>query len=139
MPSLWMGTNENDWDNYAKWLSLGLSNWLEKPRRAIVELNGTSSDLVIIGVHLTDDPKRKYFKNNDNNDIDQILPKIWALLPQGMPGNFQLIPDLRVFIDDVLYIVKPRKRRFWLGSTALADADAIASDLLAMEGKSTTL
>ncbi|MCU7967117.1 MAG: hypothetical protein KZQ74_07975 [gamma proteobacterium symbiont of Bathyaustriella thionipta] len=56
-------------------------------------------------------------------------------MPKDLPGNFQLIPDLRIFIDDILYIVKPRKRRFWLGSTALADADAIASDLLAQAGK----
>ena len=133
IPSLWENTNRQDWRYYSKWLSLGLSEWLEKPRRAVVELNGASADLVIIGIHLTEDPKRRYFRNSDSISIDQLLPKVWNLLPQGMPGNFQLIPDLRVFIDDVLYIVKPRKRRFWLGSTALADADAIASDLLAMK------
>lgn len=130
IPSLWKDTNENDWKDYSENLSSALTNWIEKPYRAVTELVGTSSDLVVIGVHLTRNAKKKSFSPNRANDIDHILPQIWAALPQILPGNFQLIPDLRIFIDDVLYLVKPRKRRFWLGSTALADADAIAADLL---------
>jgi hypothetical protein len=48
---------------------------------------------------------------------------------QPIAGNFQLMPDLRLYIDKDLYLVKPMQRRFWLRSTALADADAIAEDL----------
>lgn len=130
MPSLWKDTTESDWQNYAHYLSLGLANWINKPYRAITDLIGSSSDLVVIGVRLTDNKNAKNFTDNRELDIDQILPKIWKSMPQQLPGNFQLIPDLRIFIDDVLYLVKPRKRRFWLGSTALADADAIAAELL---------
>ena len=130
IPSLWKETTENDWSNYACQLSAALSGWIEEPYRAIVELSGVSADLVVIGVRLVDDPGVKCFSRGQDNDIGRILPKIWKALPRHLPGNFQLIPDLRIFIDDVLYLVKPRKRRFWLGSTALADADAIAADLL---------
>ncbi|MBT3011758.1 MAG: N-6 DNA methylase [Candidatus Thiodiazotropha sp. (ex Lucina aurantia)] len=132
MPSLWKDTTENDWNNYAHHLSSGLSNWINKPYHAITELTGSSSDLVVLGVRLSDNPDAKIFSNNRGADIDQILPLIWKSMPEQLPGNFQLIPDLRIFIDDVLYLVKPRKRRFWLGSTALADADAIAADLLGL-------
>jgi len=130
MPSLWKDTTEMDWTNYARHLSSGLSNWLNKPYRAVTELIGFSSDLVVLGVRLVDDSNAKTFSYARETSIDQILPKIWEALPKQLPGNFQLIPDLRIFIDDVLYLVKPRKKRFWLGSTALADADAIAADLL---------
>jgi hypothetical protein len=130
-PSLWIDTSEKDWKFYAEHLSTSLTNnWLEKPYRAVVELVGASLDLVVIGVHLTDNPDTEYFAIKQVSDIDKILPKIWNNMPQNLSGNFQLIPDLRIFIEDVLYIVKPRKKRFWLGSTALADADAIAADLL---------
>ncbi|MEW8026296.1 MAG: N-6 DNA methylase [Candidatus Thiodiazotropha sp.] len=132
MPSLWKDTTESDWKNYAYHLSSGLSNWINKPYRATTDLTGSSSDLVVLGVRLTDNPDAHTFSNNREADIDQILPLIWKSMPEQLPGNFQLIPDLRIFIDDVLYLVKPRKRRFWLGSTALADADAIAADLLGL-------
>ncbi|NKC16449.1 MAG: N-6 DNA methylase [Gammaproteobacteria bacterium] len=134
IPTLWKDANEQDWSFYAKWLVQSLCHWLEKPYQAVVELVGTSPDLVVIGVQLSNDKNKKYFNNNQTNDMDAVLTKIWDALPQHMPGNFQLIPDLRVFIDDVLYLVKPRKKRFWLGSTALADADAIAADLLTQAG-----
>jgi len=130
IPSLWKETTESDWGIYACRLSAALSGWIEAPYRAVVKLAGVSADLVVIGVHLVDDPDVKCFSQAPNNDIGRILPEIWRALPRHLPGNFQLIPDLRIFIDDVLYLVKPRKRRFWLGSAALADADAIASDLL---------
>ncbi|MCU7940761.1 MAG: hypothetical protein KZQ64_04725 [gamma proteobacterium symbiont of Bathyaustriella thionipta] len=73
-PSLWKDTYESDWEHYSKWFSFGLNNWLEKSYHAVVELIGSSPDLVVVGIHLTDDSKRKYFENNRNtNGIDQIL------------------------------------------------------------------
>ena len=39
------------------------------------------------------------------------------------------MPDLRVFVGNCLYLIKPMQTRFWLRSTALADADGIALDL----------
>lgn len=130
LPSLWHDTTEHDWKEYATHLSTGLSNWLNEPYHAVSQLVGFSPDLVVLGVHLVDNSDTPIFSHNQDNSIDQILHKFWQALPTGLPGNFQLIPDLRIFIDDVLYLVKPRKRRFWLGSTALADADAIAAELL---------
>jgi hypothetical protein len=50
-----------------------------------------------------------------------------------MSRNITLQPDLKVFIEDALYIVKPRSMRYWLRSTALNDADEIAGDLLTLQ------
>jgi len=133
-PSLWADTKEEDWEYYSKCLTFSLDSWLEKPFRATSNLVGVSADLVVIGVHLTDDPDKPSFLKNKKQSSSDILSQIWRSLPKEMPGNFQMIPDLRIFIDDVLYIVKPRKKRFWLGAAALADADAIASDLLSQKG-----
>tara|TARA_R110001592_G_scaffold319724_4_gene597507 strand:- start:782 stop:3844 length:3063 start_codon:yes stop_codon:yes gene_type:complete len=134
LPILWRNTTEMEWQFYAESLSAALGSWINKPFRAVTEFVGASQDLVVLGVHLTDSINRPSFSVSKNTDIDNVLSKIWHSLPAELPGNFQLIPDLRVFIDDVLYIVKPRKKRFWLGSTALADADAIASDLISQKG-----
>ncbi len=130
LPSLWKDTTEPDWRSYACHLSSRFSDWLSQPYRAVTEFFGSSSDLVVLGIRLVDDPDTEIFSYSPKKSIDHILPQIWGAMPEQLPGNFQLIPDLRIFIDDVLYLVKPRKKRFWLGSTALADADAIAGDLL---------
>jgi hypothetical protein len=56
-----------------------------------------------------------------------------AALPMTMSRNVALQPDLKVFIEDALYIVKSRSMRYWLRSTALNDADEIADDLLTLQ------
>ena len=55
-----------------------------------------------------------------------------ARLPSG---NFQSMPDFRVFVDRDLFLVKPVGKRFWLRSAALADANAITLDLPAAAGQ----
>ena len=65
--------------------------------------------------------------------LEQALRRVMAALPMTMSRNVTLQPDLKVFIEDALYIVKPRSMRYWLRSTALNDADEIAGDLLTLQ------
>jgi hypothetical protein len=57
------------------------------------------------------------------DSLAEVLSAISEHIRQPLDGNFQLVPDLRIFVG------KPMQQRFWLKSTALADADAIAMDL----------
>ncbi|MGB3272181.1 MAG: hypothetical protein WBA66_04725 [Xanthobacteraceae bacterium] len=50
---------------------------------------------------------------------------------EALPGNVQLVPDLRFVIGLDLYLVKPMQVRHWLRATALADAEQIAAELSA--------
>jgi hypothetical protein len=52
-------------------------------------------------------------------------------MPIRLPGNVQLTPDLRFVIGRDIYLVKPMQVRYWLRSTALADAEGIAVELSA--------
>jgi hypothetical protein len=70
--------------------------------------------------------------------LEQALRRVMAALPMTMSRNITLQPDLKVFIDDALYVVKPRSMRYWLRSTALNDADEIAGDLLILQAPSPT-
>ena len=65
--------------------------------------------------------------------LEQALRRVMAALPMTMSRNVTLQPDLKVFIEDALYVVKPRSMRYWLRSTALNDADEIAGDLLTLQ------
>lgn len=127
-PPLWDISNQSDWELYSKMMSHRLSQWIEKPYKTAIRVEGVSQDLVIISVHLTDQENITEFSYERNN-IHTVLLRIWKALPRDISRNFQLIPDLKIFIDDILYIIKPRTKRFWLATTALADADAIASEL----------
>jgi hypothetical protein len=64
-------------------------------------------------------------------ELEGAVRRIMAQLPLAMSRNLELHPDLKVFIDDSLYLAKPLSTRYWLPSTALNDADEIAADLLA--------
>jgi hypothetical protein len=64
-------------------------------------------------------------------DVDHLLKEIGTSLPSPLPGNFQVVPDLRFVIGGAMYLVKPMQLRHWLRSTALADAEQIAADFSA--------
>jgi hypothetical protein len=62
--------------------------------------------------------------------LDDVLGRVMRHLPVSLSRNFELQPDLKIFIDDALYFVKPRNRRQWLRGAALNDADEVIGDLL---------
>ncbi|KUJ74385.1 hypothetical protein AVO42_02955 [Thiomicrospira sp. XS5] len=133
IPPLWSTTNTEDWERYSKWLTFGLSKWIGQPKKVSIALEGYSSDLVILKAQLLNTNEPASF-SNENNKLTDALSKVWETLPKDVSRNFQLIPDIKIFVNDALYIVKPRKRRFWLTTSALADADSIASTLYLKKG-----
>jgi hypothetical protein len=64
-------------------------------------------------------------------EFDEFLQQISPTLRVSLPGNVQLVPDLRFVIGHDMYLVKPMQLRHWLRSTALADAEQIAADFSA--------
>ena len=81
--------------------------------------------------------KRQLYQENTAADFDQFLRSVATNLPYQLPGNVQLVPDLRIVIGNDMYLVKPMQVRHWLRSTALADAEGIAAELSAMVARAT--
>ena len=69
------------------------------------------------------------YAEDDDAPVGAALSRLGEHIYLPLPGNFQSMPDFRVFIDRDLFLVKPIGERFWLRSAALADASAIALDL----------
>ena len=69
------------------------------------------------------------YAEDDDAPVGAALSRLGEHIYLPLPGNFQSMPDFRVFIDRDLFLVKPIGKRFWLRSAALADASAIALDL----------
>ena len=126
---LWRTVDRHDRKSYAEALVLSLSPWFDERAAVNVVLEARNDDLALLRLRLVDRAARQQYHEEDDQDIGQALRRLAEHLDIRLPGNFQLMPDFRLFASDSLYLVKPLQRRFWLRSTAIADADAVAADL----------
>ena len=106
-----------------------MAEWFDPDCTIGIRLEARNADLAILRLTLEDGRKRAEYAEEDNGFVGTVLARLSEHIHQPLPGNFQLMPDFRIFVANHLYLVKPARRRFWLRSTALADADAIALDL----------
>ena len=124
-PKLWGAPDKLQREQYALTLTSSLVNWFEVSEIS-ARLVARSADLAILRLHLGN--QEKYFED-ETSKLRDIIERLSAHIQRPLDGNFQLMPDFRVFVGNYLYLIKPMQTRFWLRSTALADADGIALDL----------
>ena len=101
----------------------------------VVDMERLHDDLAILRLSLRDQPSAFVYSEDDDGRVGAVLSRLGEHIHQPLPGNFQSMPDFRVFIDRDLFLVKPIMKRFWLRSAALADASAIALDLHGFTGR----
>ena len=128
-PKLWHAPTEAERHQYAASLIGSVGDWLEPGAQLRASLEARNADLGVLRLSLSGGDDEKTYTEESNAMVGDTLSKIMQHIHQPIGGNFQLMPDLKLFIGKDLYLVKPMQRRFWLQSTALADADAIAGDL----------
>ena len=130
-PDLWKSTSSIERAAYANQLTKSLDGWLIDGHSISTQLVSSNNDFGILGLKLcreADIGSEVYVENNDAS-FSEALGSISSALNRPLAQNFQTVPDLRIFVGDILYLIKPMQRRFWLKSSALADADSIASDI----------
>lgn len=125
-PDLWQVPDAAQRALYAHTLSVSLSCWFQGQNRLGTRLMARSADLAILRLRLNG---HEDYAEEQQGDLSTVLGHLSEHIHQPLDGNFQLMPDLRVFVGGCLYLIKPMQLRFWLRSTALADADGIALDL----------
>lgn len=128
-PELWKAPTEPERREYAATLMRSVDDWLQTGSHLHASLEAKNADLGVLRLTLNGTVQQPAYVEEDGALLSDVLSRIAQNIHQPMAGNFQLLPDLRVFIDKNLYLVKPMQRRFWLRSAALSDADAIAADL----------
>lgn len=124
-PKLWDAPDQPQRAQYAQTLAISLGEWF-RGQGVDTRLIARSADLAILRVRLGG---QEGYSEDESSEVGAVLAELSSHIHQPLDGNFQLMPDLRVFMGDCLYLIKPMQRRFWLRSTALADADEIALDL----------
>lgn len=136
VPAIWKTTTETERKTYATALVQALGSWFRGDQTVNVRLEAHNTDLAILRLALTSKKDAASYREIDNPAVRDLLSRLFANIHQRLPGNFQLMPDFRIFEGNDLYLVKPMQRRFWLRSSALADASAIALDLQDYAGSS---
>jgi hypothetical protein len=128
-PEIWKAPARSERKQYADTLSRSIGDWIKGGRNVDVQLEACSADLGVLRVALDGAGEAASYDEESRTPLEKALGRVFKHVQQPLDGNFQLMPDLRVFVGKNLYLIKPMQRRFWLKSTALADADAIAMDL----------
>ena len=132
-PALWRSSTRDDRREYARTLAGALADWIDGSiGTRLVARNG---DLAILRLSLQDGPGAFDYAEDDDESVAAALSQLAEHVHEPLPGNFQALPDFRVFAGRDLFLVKPAGKRFWLRSAALADTIAIALDLHAVGGR----
>ena len=128
-PAIWKAADLCDRKAYAITLVHSMAEWFDRNCAIGVKLEARNNDLAILRLTLEEKQESVEYTENSGQSVGEVLGSLFEHIHQPLPGNFQLMPDFRIFVGNNLYLVKPSLKRFWLKSTALADADSIALDL----------
>ena len=124
---IWAAASPGQREAYAAMLCVALAPHFRAPVSA--SLAARATDVAVLKLTIGDAVAP--YAESTSSDFNEFLASITAKLSMEMPGNVQLIPDLRIVDGRDMYLVKPAAVRHWLRSTALADAEQIAAELTA--------
>ena len=127
-PDTWKPASRNDREAYATSLVGSLSQWFDEDCGISAMLEAKNSDLGLLHLRIGEGSGLEY-REREGRGVGEALGALGDKLDIPLPGNFQLVPDFRLFDGKSLYLVKPLQRRFWLRSTGIADADRLAVEL----------
>lgn len=128
-PAIWKPVQESERQVYAETLVGALSAWFGSDNSINVRLEACNADLAVLRLTLGNQNVGSAYMERQQAAVREVLGRLFENVHERIPGNFQLMPDFRLFDGDDLYLIKPMQKRFWLRSSALADAGAIALDL----------
>ena len=105
-PDIWKPANKSERKAYAATLVRSIAKWFERDCSIGVRLEARNDDLAILRLTLNEEQNPKYIENCDKS-VGETLANLFEHIHQPLPGNFQLMPDFRIFIGNHLYLVKP--------------------------------
>jgi hypothetical protein len=129
LQAIWDTSRHEQRSAYATTLCEALKPWFNT--RLSATLAARSNDIGVLKLTLGAAQGTSPYGESAAAELEVFLESIAAHLPIRLPGNVQLVPDLRFVIGLDLYLVKPMQVRHWLRATALADAEQIATELTA--------
>lgn len=131
---LWEIPKNPHWHEYMETLISSLKEGLQPGNYLSAALIANHPDLAVLELSIQDvRPQNPYQIIESDDAFKCALNKIHDGLKRPLSQNFQLIPNLRLFVDKSLYLIKPKSMRYWMKSSALNDADDIVGDLFSVK------
>lgn len=128
---LWEAPKRPHWQEYMETLIESLNEGLRAGNYLSASLIVNHPDLAVLELTIREaKPQDPYRIIESDAAFKSALSKIHDGLKRPLSQNFQLMPNLRLFIDKSLYLIKPKTMRYWMKSSALNDADDIVGDLI---------
>lgn len=124
LQKIWANSEYKHRADYAATLRAALAPCFRQPIHA--SLAAKSGDVAVLKLTLSSVGDE--YREDLSPEVGPFLQSIQASLPVSLPGNVQVVPDLRFVIGSDMYLIKPMQLRHWLRSTALADAEQIAAE-----------
>jgi hypothetical protein len=131
LQAIWDTSRTEQRSAYAATLCEALKPWFDTGLSAA--LAARSNDIAILKLTLGPTQGSSAYAETNASELEVFLNSIAEHLPARLPGNVQIVPDLRFVIGGDMYLVKPMQVRHWLRATALADAEQIAAELSAAQ------
>ena len=139
-PPLFSDSTRDERFAYAQILVDVLTRWTDRDTHVSVRLWDGDLSWSVIGLQIDGDSLPSTVAvERQTSALRQTLSRVMAAVPRRQSRNLELEPNLKVFIDDSLYLVKPSGRRYWLRSTALNDADEVAGEMLRQQKRNMLL
>ena len=85
-----------------------------------------------VGLAILEKTRRDEPARNLPDDATPLLPLLRRLetIAAKSLGSIQLVRGVKLFHENLLYVVKPIGQRFWTDTAAFNDADEIATTIL---------
>ena len=82
---------------YASTLVRTMAQWLDEDAGISVVLEARNEDLALLHLRLVERGSEEPYREQDNRPIGEALTRLGTHVNVRLPGNFQLVPDFRLF------------------------------------------
>ena len=99
---LWRTAGPSDREAYASALIHSLAPWFDKDATINVTLEARNDDLALLQLRLVDSNRREPYREGNDRAVGQAFQRLGSQINAPLPGNFQLVPDFRLFAGNSL-------------------------------------
>lgn len=135
-PCLWELAEKEHWECYCEALGTALTSAMRKGVEVVATIVGQSHDALLVRItRIRNDSTKKASTHSEDEipKLHEIPEDLFQKFENHYCGNLYMRRFVLNFRDGDIFILKPRQRRFWLTSSAHADADRILDEALSRE------
>jgi hypothetical protein len=112
-----------------------LNNSFSNPKKVFVgKIFIGESPLQVVAAHLVNVSREEVATIHQDHNLTEILVRLDRTLLEEKSQSIYTRRNLRHYMGDTIFIVKPNQMRYWTKSSALRDADETYADIMTLWG-----